>query len=64
MRRTNHLAATAGPRSDERGGVVVEYTVILVLVSLVVAGLAVAALGPSLVRTRLAQETWLLLGLP
>jgi Flp pilus assembly pilin Flp len=63
MRRPSDLATTSGPRSDERGGVVVEYTVILVLVSLV-AGLAVAALGPSLVRTLLAQETWLLLGLP
>jgi Flp pilus assembly pilin Flp len=63
MRRLSDLVTTSGPRSDERGGVVVEYTVILVLVSLV-AGLAVAALGPSLVRTFLAQETWLLLGLP
>ncbi len=53
----------SGPATDERGSVTVEYTVILVGVSLV-AGLAVAALGPSLVRMVLAQETWLLLGVP
>ena len=53
----------AGLATDERGSVTVEYTVILVAVSLV-AGLAVVALGPSLVRMLLAQETWLLLGIP
>jgi Flp pilus assembly pilin Flp len=63
MKQSSRLATTPGPRSDDRGGVVVEYTVILVLVSLVTA-LAVVALGPSLVRMLSAQETWLLLGLP
>jgi len=54
--------ATRAP-ADERGSVMVEYTVLLVLVSLVTA-LAVAGLGPSLVRMFLAQATWLLLGVP
>jgi len=47
---------------DERGSVTVEYTVLLVLVALGTA-MATRALGPSLVRAFLAQQTWLLLGL-
>lgn len=46
----------------DRGSVTVEYTVLLVLVSLGTA-LATKALGPSLVRAFLAQQTWLLLSL-
>ncbi|HKY34629.1 MAG TPA: hypothetical protein VJN18_01710 [Polyangiaceae bacterium] len=56
-------ACAAQTLADERGSVTVEYTVLLVLVSLVTA-LAVAGLGPSLVRMFLAQGTWLLLGVP
>lgn len=56
-------ASAARALLDERGSVTVEYTVLLVLVSLVTA-LAVAGLGPSLVRMFLAQSTWLLLGVP
>lgn len=57
------LAPAARTLGDERGSVTVEYTVLLVLVSLVTA-LAVAGLGPSLVRMFVAQGTWLLLGVP
>jgi len=59
------VSPTRAPRTlaDDRGSVTVEYTVLLVLVSLVTA-LAVAGLGPSLVRMFLAQETWLLLAVP
>jgi len=46
----------------DRGSVTVEYTVLLVLVSIGTA-LATRALGPSLFRAFLAQQTWLLLGL-
>jgi Flp pilus assembly pilin Flp len=46
----------------DRGSVTVEYTVLLVLVALGTA-LATKAIGPSLVRAFLAQQTWLLLGL-
>jgi Flp pilus assembly pilin Flp len=46
----------------DRGSVTVEYTVLLVLVALGTA-LATKALGPSLVRAFLAQQTWLLLSL-
>jgi Flp pilus assembly pilin Flp len=48
---------------DDRGSVTVEYTVVLTLVGVGVA-LAVAALGPALVRAYVARETWLLLPFP
>ena len=48
---------------DDRGSVTVEYTVVLVLVSLVGA-LALMALGPSLVSMFVSQRTWLLLPFP
>jgi hypothetical protein len=50
------------PNLGDRGSVTVEYTVLLVLVALGTA-LATKAIGPSLVRAFLAQQTWLLLGL-
>jgi hypothetical protein len=46
----------------DRGSVTVEYAVLLVLVAIGTA-LATKAIGPSLVRAFLAQQTWLLLGL-
>ena len=48
---------------DDRGSVTVEYTVVLVLVS-VVCTLATVALGPRLVRMFVEQEAWLLLPFP
>jgi Flp pilus assembly pilin Flp len=48
---------------DDRGTVTVEYTVILSLVAVGLV-LAVAALGPTLVRAYLAREAWLLLPFP
>ena len=48
---------------DERGSVTVEYTVVLVLVSLV-GGLALIGLGPPLVSMFVSQRAWLLLPFP
>jgi hypothetical protein len=47
----------------ERGSVTVEYTVLLVALGVGTA-LATAALGPTLVQMFLAQQRWLLLGVP
>ena len=48
---------------DDRGSVTAEYAVLLGLVA-VGCSLAVIALGAPLVRMFLAQEVWLLLGVP
>jgi len=49
--------------SEERGSVIVEYTVLLSVVA-VGLSLAVAALGVPLIRMYLTQQTWLLLPFP
>lgn len=55
-----HIAGIAG---DERGTIMVEYAVLLALVS-VGCATAVAALGVPLVRMYLVQEVWLMLAVP
>lgn len=49
--------------SDDRGTVMVEYTVLLSVVA-VLLSLAIAALGVPLVSMYLSQQTWLLLPFP
>ena len=49
--------------SDERGSVMVEYTVLLSAVAVGLC-LALAALGVPLVKMYLSQQTWLLLPFP
>jgi Flp pilus assembly pilin Flp len=48
---------------DDRGSVTTEYAVLLGFVA-VACALAVVALGAPLVQTFLAQEAWILLGVP
>ncbi|MGE5786857.1 MAG: Flp family type IVb pilin [Myxococcales bacterium] len=48
---------------DDRGSISVEYAVLLSLVA-VGCSLAVVALGAPLVRMFMAQQVWILLGIP
>lgn len=50
-------------RLDDRGGVTLEYTILLCLVA-VVCVLAIVSLGGPLVRGFVLRETWLLLPFP
>jgi Flp pilus assembly pilin Flp len=50
-------------RGDDRGGVAVEYAVILALVAVGLSA-AVLGLGTALVEMFVARETWLLLPFP
>ncbi|MGC4068879.1 MAG: hypothetical protein QM784_30395 [Polyangiaceae bacterium] len=54
---------TAPAWTNDRGSVTTEYAVLLGFVAIGCA-LAVVALGAPLVETFLAQESWLLLGVP
>jgi Flp pilus assembly pilin Flp len=60
MRQNSDLDHLAG---DDRGGVAVEYAVILALVA-VGLSVAVLGLGKALVGMFVARETWLLLPFP
>jgi Flp pilus assembly pilin Flp len=48
---------------DDRGGITVEYAVLVALVAVGLAG-AVLGVGRALVATFMARETWLLLPFP
>lgn len=63
MQQSREGVTLSSFKVDVRGSVTVEYTVLLVLVTLGAAA-AVLAIGPSLVRMFLAQRTWLSLGVP
>ncbi len=53
----------ARPIRDQRGAVMVEYAILLTVVSLG-AALALVSLGVPLMRTYLSQRTWVLLPYP
>ena len=63
MRTRFAFQFTARGAFDERGSVMVEYTVLLSVVAVGLC-LALAALGVPLVRMYLSQQTWLLLPFP